>query len=75
MFRFSVRLSAYISATRTERISVKFYIGGFYEKSSEKIQIWLKSGTIHEDLSTLYCRRRHYNAFKAFFTSEMVSGC
>jgi hypothetical protein len=43
---------------------MKFYIGGFDEKYFQKIQVWLKSATIHEDLSTLHCRRRHYNAIK-----------
>lgn len=32
------RLSAYISASRTERISVEFYIGNFYENLSRKFK-------------------------------------
>jgi hypothetical protein len=43
------------------RISVKFHIGDFVKKSVKNFQIWLNgikiSATLHEDLSTAYCRR------------------
>jgi hypothetical protein len=42
-FAVSVRPSATISTTPTVRISVKVTIGDFYEKSVEKLEIWLKS--------------------------------
>jgi hypothetical protein len=42
-------LSAYISASTTGRTSVKFNSTGLLWKSVQKIQIWLKLCTLHED--------------------------
>ena len=49
-FVMSVPLSEDISAGPIWRISVKFYIGDFYEKSVHKHQIWLKSDTKYRSL-------------------------
>jgi hypothetical protein len=37
---------------------------GLLLKSVEKIQIVLKSGALHEDRLTFYCRRRHLSCHK-----------
>jgi hypothetical protein len=57
-----VRLSFYpprISAIPTRRISVKFDIGDFYERSIEELKICLKSkeDTLGEDVNTFCCCR------------------
>jgi len=43
-------------------------------KSAEKVQIWLKLGTLLEDLSKFYWCWRNYIATKALSSTEMVSG-
>jgi hypothetical protein len=63
--RLFTRLSACISTDPTGRISVKFDIGSVLGKYAEKVQIWLKSGTWYENLSTFYCYWRHLNRHKS----------
>jgi hypothetical protein len=57
------RLSAYIVAAPTGRISVKFGIEDFYENLLRKSKFCGKraiiSGPAHEALSTFYCCRRY----------------
>jgi hypothetical protein len=48
---------------------------GLLRKSIETFQIWLKSGTLHEDLSMLYCCRGRYIASKVFSSSAIALGC
>jgi hypothetical protein len=48
---------------------------GLLRTSIENNQIWLKSCTLQEDLSTFYCCWRHSVAIKAFSLLEMVLGC
>ena len=60
-----VRPSTRISVAPTDRISVKFEVGDFYEKSVEKLQIQIKSGIFRDDRSAFYCYRRHKIAIKA----------
>ena len=63
--RLFMRLSTFISADPTGRISVKFDIGDVLGKYAEKFQIWLKSGTWYENLSTFYCYWRRLNRHKS----------
>ena len=61
--RLSVHPSDCISAAPTRWISVKFAVGDCYVNLWRKYKLGFKqvkiSDTMHEDLSTLYCFRRH----------------
>jgi hypothetical protein len=72
-------LSARISSAPTVRIFVRFDIGDFHLNLSRKYKFGYNrtniSGTLHEELSTVYCCRLLKPAIKALSSSEMVSGC
>jgi hypothetical protein len=59
----SVRPSAYMRAPPTGRISVKFGIGNFHKNLSRESAFGENrartSGTLHSELDTFFCCRRH----------------
>jgi hypothetical protein len=79
---FSLRLSfhpsACISTAPTEKIFMKFDLGDFEENMSQKFKFVSNqskiSGTLQEDLSTLYYCRRQKISIKALSSREVVSG-
>jgi hypothetical protein len=67
----AVRPSACISAAYTGRIYVKFRNGDFYE-TAEKIQISLKSGSLHKDPKYTYVFSETLNGHQAVRIAEEV---
>ena len=64
-----------ISAARNGRIYVEIDIGGFMKKSVEKLQVQLKSVTLHDDLSAFYgCPATVKAAINALSSNETVLG-
>jgi hypothetical protein len=49
-------------------------MGDFHEMCRENPNFFFKSGTLHEDLSAFYCRRRHQIALKILFILKCCSG-
>jgi hypothetical protein len=70
----SVRLSAYISATPTGRIFVKFDIGDFMKVcrgTTNLVMVEQKRRTLHERLTKFQCRQR----FKIAITASLTAIC
>jgi len=66
-----VCLFAWISPAPTGRIFVKFDIRDWYEKSIEKIYVWLKLGILRQDLSCFIVG----SDINSFLSRQTVIGC
>jgi len=76
--RPSVCQSSCVSAAPIGRISVKVYVGNFYENLSRKCRFgWnqtkMSADTLHEYISTFYCRRRYEFIIETLLWNNVIS--